>query len=30
MKLEDHGFSYKIAYLEKYIEKLLENTESYK
>lgn len=30
LKLEDHGFSSKIAYLEKYMEKLLENTGSYK
>jgi|688.fasta_scaffold198768_2 hypothetical protein len=30
MKLEDHGFSFKIAYLEKYMERLLENTDSYK
>lgn len=30
MKLEDHGFSFKIAYLEQYIERLLENCQSYK
>lgn len=30
IKLEDHGFSYKIAYLEKYLEKMLEASISYK
>jgi hypothetical protein len=30
MKLEDHGFSFKIAYLEKNVEKMLENCVSYK
>ena len=30
LKLEDHGFSYKIAYLERYIERLIENTENYR
>ena len=30
MKLEDHGFSYKIAFLEWHIEKLIEGTQNYK
>jgi hypothetical protein len=30
LKLEDHGFSFKIAFLEIYIERLLENCQSYK
>ena len=29
MKLEDHGFSFKIAFLEIYIERMLENCQSY-
>ena len=29
IKLEDHGLSWKVAYLEKYVERVLEETENY-
>ena len=30
MKLEDHGFSFKVAYLEKYVENMIEGCTSFK